>query len=108
VTDKDTQFKFHASTEMLGSSSVSLVSPRAELPEALPAASRPKGKDEEDPGEAIGVVEVAEIIGCSVWTVRHRCLKQGLPCFRPSRKGKVFFYRNQVIRWLIEKQTGRR
>jgi hypothetical protein len=108
VTDTDTQFKLRASSETLDSPSVSLASPRAELPEALPVGSTPKKKEREDPGEPIGVREVAALIGCSVWTVRQRCMRQGLPHFRPSRTGRLIFYRNQVIRWLIENQIERR
>lgn len=59
-------------------------------------------------GDAITIREAAAIIGCSVWTVRQRCMRQGLPYFRPSRTGKLIFYRNQVVRWLIENQTERR
>src|SRR5690349_10127932 len=42
-------------------------------------------------GDAITIREVAAIIGCSVWTVRQRCMRQGLPHFRPSRTGKLIF-----------------
>lgn len=59
-------------------------------------------------GDAITIREVAAIIGCSVWTVRQRCMRQGLPHFRASRTGRLIFYRNQVIDWLIEKQKERR
>jgi hypothetical protein len=58
-------------------------------------------------GDPITVREVAALIGCSVWTVRQRCLRQGLPHFRASRTGRLIFYRNQVMYWLIEKQTER-
>jgi hypothetical protein len=43
-----------------------------------------------------------------VWTVRQQCLRQGLPHFRLSRSGRLIFYRNQVVRWLIERQNERR
>jgi len=102
VTDKDTQIRFRAGRETLGSSSVSLVPPRAELPEALPEAQ------DEPLGEPLAIGEVARLIGCSVWTVRQQCLRQGLPHFRASRSGRLIFYRNQVVRWLIEKQHERR
>jgi hypothetical protein len=59
-------------------------------------------------GEPMTIREVAALIGCSVWTVRQRCLRQGLPHFRPSPTGKLIFYRNQVVRWLFDKQKERR
>jgi hypothetical protein len=59
-------------------------------------------------GDALTIREAAALIGCSVWTVRQRCMRQGLPHYRPSKSGRLIFYRNQVVRWLIEKQTERR
>lgn len=79
--------------------------PRAELPVAVPAPAEP---DVQALGEPLGIREVAQLIGCSVWTVRQRCLRHGLPHFRASRSGRLIFYRNQVVRWLIEKQNERR
>jgi hypothetical protein len=80
---------------------------RAELPAALPVPAAP---DESANllGEALGIRDVAALIGCSVWTVRQRCLRQGLPHFRTSRTGRLIFYRKQVVRWLFENQTARR
>ncbi len=107
--EKDTQVRFRARGETLDSSSVSLVSPRAELPEALPEADDRETVAVDEPlGEPLAIGEVARLIGVSVWTVRQRCLRQGLPHFRASRTGRLIFYRNQVVRWLIEKQTERR
>ena len=77
--------------------------PRAELPAAVPVAAGEDGL-----GDPMGIDEVARLIGCSVWTVRQRCLREGLPYFRASRTGRFIFYRNQVIGWLIHKQTERR
>jgi hypothetical protein len=106
VTEKDTQFRFRARRETLGSPSVSVVPLRAELPEALPEA---EGGETSAVGELLGeplaIGEVARLIGCSVWTVRQQCLRQGLPHFRASRSGRRIFYRNQVVRWLIERQN---
>jgi hypothetical protein len=55
-------------------------------------------------GEPLSVREVATLIGCSPWTVRHRYLDDGLPHFRTGPTGKLIFYKNQVIRWLLEEQ----
>jgi hypothetical protein len=55
-------------------------------------------------GEPIGVREVAQMIGCSPWTVRQRYLSAGLPHFRSSPNGKLIFYKNQVVHWLLRRQ----
>ena len=55
-------------------------------------------------GEPLGVREVARLIGCSTWTVRHRYLPQGLPHLRSGPMGKLVFYRNQVVIWILQQQ----
>lgn len=55
-------------------------------------------------GQPLGITEVAKLIGCSAWTVRQRHIAQGLPHFRSGPNGKLIFYRNQVIRWLLRQQ----
>lgn len=55
-------------------------------------------------GEPLAIREVARLLGCSVWTVRHRYLPHGLPHFRMVNSGKLTFFRNQVTRWILEKQ----
>jgi hypothetical protein len=55
-------------------------------------------------GEPLTINEVAQVIGCSAWTVRHRYLPQGLPHLRTGPMGKLVFYRNQVIQWILQQQ----
>lgn len=55
-------------------------------------------------GEPMDVKQVARLIGCSDWTVRQKHLQQGLPCFRSGPSGRLTFYRNQVVAWILEKQ----
>jgi len=55
-------------------------------------------------GEAMDVKQVAELIGCSAWTVRQKHVKKGLPCFRTGPSGRMIFYRNQVTAWILERQ----
>jgi hypothetical protein len=55
-------------------------------------------------GEALDIRGVAQLIGCSVWAVRQHCIPKGLPCLRLSGTGKLIFYREQVIRWLVAHQ----
>jgi hypothetical protein len=82
--------------------------PRPELAEALAVPEKFQDCESDALGAPLAIGEVATLIGCSVWTVRQRCLPQGLPHFRASRTGRLIFYRNQVVRWLIENQRGRR
>jgi len=55
-------------------------------------------------GEPLTITEVARLMGCSVWTVRQRYLPSGLPYFRIGKAGKFTFYRNQIVRWILDKQ----
>lgn len=55
-------------------------------------------------GEPMSIREVAAVLGCSAWTIRQRYLPLGLPHFRLSRTGKLLFFHNQIVRWVLAKQ----
>lgn len=55
-------------------------------------------------GRPMTIREVAGCLGCSVWTVRQQYLPAGLPHFRLSRTGKLLFFHNQIVRWVLERQ----
>lgn len=55
-------------------------------------------------GEALSIREVAQVLGCSTWTVRHGYLPRGLPHFRSGPAGKLVFFRNQVTQWILRQQ----
>jgi hypothetical protein len=55
-------------------------------------------------GAPLSIREAAQIIGCSAWTIRQRYLPAGLPHHRLTPNGKLIFYRNQIIRWLLASQ----
>jgi hypothetical protein len=55
-------------------------------------------------GAPLSIREAARLIGCSAWTVRQRYLPAGLPHHRLTQNGKLIFYRNQIIRWLLRQQ----
>ena len=55
-------------------------------------------------GEPMDIRQVAQLLGSSTWTVRQRYLPSGLPHFRIGQAGKLTFYRNQVVRWVLETQ----
>lgn len=67
---------------------------------------RPQPNDPDPLGPPLSIQEVAALIGSSVWTVRQKYLPLGLPYFRTGATGKLFFYKHQVIRWLIRQQKG--
>jgi hypothetical protein len=56
-------------------------------------------------GAPLSIREVARLIGCSPWTVRQRYVPQGLPHLRSGPQGKLIFYRDQVVRWIVAQQT---
>jgi hypothetical protein len=108
MPDRDREVRERKAVQAIGIVEDLASDPRVELPAALPVG-RTTSNDESDPlGEPLGIKEVARLIGCSAWTVRQRCLRQGLPHFRVSRTGKLVFYRALVVRWLVEKQTERK
>jgi predicted site-specific integrase-resolvase len=50
------------------------------------------------------IEEVAALLGCSPWTVRQRYLRQGLPHLQASARGKLIFFREQIIAWVEKRQ----
>jgi len=59
-------------------------------------------------GEPLAIAEVARLLGCSAWTVRQRYLPLGLPHFRIGKVGRIVFYRNQVVAWVLKNQITER
>lgn len=55
-------------------------------------------------GEALSIREVAALLGCSAWTVRQRYLPQGLPHLRACSGGRIVFFREQVVAWILKRQ----
>jgi hypothetical protein len=55
-------------------------------------------------GEPISIREVASVIGCSAWAVRTTWVPLGLPCLRSGPSGKLIFYRDQVVAWILKQQ----
>ena len=55
-------------------------------------------------GPSLTIEEVAELLGCSPWTVRQRYLRQGLPYLQARTRGKLVFFREQVIAWTLKRQ----
>lgn len=76
--------------------------PHAGFPRISPGQSCPQHCLEL--GQPISIREAAALIGCSAWTVRQKHVPHGLPCLRSGRNGRLIFYRDQVIRWVLERQ----
>lgn len=55
-------------------------------------------------GSPLTIHEVADLLGCSAWTVRQRYLRQGLPHLQARPRGKLVFFREQVIAWTLKRQ----
>ena len=73
----------------------------------------PHRRDFEDiTGDPLGapmtISQVAKLLGCSIWTLRQKHLRSGLPHFRIGKGGKLLFYRKQVIEWILETQEQSR
>ena len=66
----------------------------------------PQATDRENDllGVPLSIREVARLIGCSAWTVRQSYLPKGLPYLRSSPRSKLIFYRDQVVRWILQHQ----
>jgi len=55
-------------------------------------------------GTPLSIERVAQMVGCSPWTVRQRLMPAGLPHFRSGANGKLIFYENQVKDWIVARQ----
>jgi excisionase family DNA binding protein len=64
----------------------------------------PERTDPEMLGKPLSITEVAQLLGCSTWTVRQQHIRHGLPHFRSSPNGRLVFFREQVVRWVLEQQ----
>ena len=55
-------------------------------------------------GDPLAIEDVARLLGCSPWTIRQRYLRQGLPHLQARPRGKLVFFREQVIAWTERRQ----
>jgi hypothetical protein len=56
-------------------------------------------------GDAMTIKQVAQLVGCSEWTVRNKLVPAGLPHFRFSPSGKLIFFYEQVVAWVLARQN---
>jgi hypothetical protein len=64
----------------------------------------PRTPDADVLGDPMTIVQVAALLGCSAWTVRQKYMRQGLPHLRTSARGKLVFFREQVLHWILKQQ----
>ncbi len=62
------------------------------------------GAPTEPLGPPLSIRAVATMLGCSPWTVRQRHIPDGLPHFRSGPNGKLIFFRDQVVAWILHQQ----
>lgn len=55
-------------------------------------------------GEPLSIRAVASMLGCSPWTVRQQHIPAGLPHFRSGAQGKLVFFCDQVVAWVLQQQ----
>ena len=55
-------------------------------------------------GTPLSIRAVARMLGCSPWTVRQQHIPAGLPHFRSGPQGKLVFFRDQVVAWVLRQQ----
>ncbi|MFY9561297.1 MAG: hypothetical protein WAQ52_13775 [Terriglobales bacterium] len=102
VEERKSGFRAEAKgTDLLSFSTVRL---GQGYPQHCPQSEEPLFAVSAELGEPMSIREVAAILGCSEWTIRQRYLPLGLPHFRLSRTGKLLFFHNQIVRWVLEKQ----
>jgi hypothetical protein len=57
-----------------------------------------------DLGRPLSIRETAQLIGCSAWTVRQKYVTRGLPHLRSGPSGRLTFFENQVVAWIVTTQ----
>jgi hypothetical protein len=55
-------------------------------------------------GAPLSIRDVAGLIGCSAWTVRQKFIPLGLPHLRSGPSGRLTFFSNQVVAWVLAQQ----
>lgn len=99
----------HASTEAFILGALSARVP-GNSPGRLPGELPPKwpgmlpDPESRELGRPLDIKQVADMIGCSPWTVRRTLLPKGLPYFRSAASSKLIFYEFQVVGWIAKQQ----
>ena len=74
----------------------------------LPLPKAPRRDRASELGAPMDIKRVAQLIGCSPWTVRQTLMRRGLPFLRFTPNGRLIFFKEQVIGWIQDEQERRR
>lgn len=75
----------------------SALDPGQSCPQHCPGSGSPLGAP-------LTIRDVARLIGCSAWTVRQKFIPLGLPHLRSGPSGRLTFFSNQVVAWVLAQQ----
>jgi len=75
--------------------------PRPGLGQSYP---RHYPRSENPLGTPLTIRDVGRLIGCSAWTVRQKFIPLGLPHLRSGPSGRLTFFSNQVVAWVVAQQ----
>ena len=62
------------------------------------------GSSSDPLGAPVSIRQVADLLGCSAWTVRQKWIPKGLPHLRSGPSGRLTFFSNQVVAWVLAQQ----
>ena len=97
TTDTETLSGFAADANGTETKAISLASLGQSYPEHYPGSDSTLGTP-------LSIKDVARLIGCSAWTVRQKFIPLGLPHLRSGPSGRLTFFSNQVVAWVLAQQ----
>ena len=104
MTDRPREERYKAGFEENANAANSLGFEHVPLGQSCPHHYPPPQPADDALGEPLTVRQVARLLGCSAWTVRHGYLPKGLPHLRTGPCAKLVFFRKQVVGWILQRQ----
>ena len=98
TTDRGTLSGFTANANGTETKALERASLGQSYPKHYPGSENPLGAP-------LSIKDVARLIGCSAWTVRQKFIPLGLPHLRSGPSGRLTFFSNQVVAWVLARQT---
>jgi hypothetical protein len=97
TTDRGTLSGFALNTKATETKAISRTSLGQSCPKQYPGDLNPLGTP-------LSIKDVARLVGCSAWTVRQKFIPLGLPHLRSGPSGRLTFFSNQVVAWVLAQQ----
>ncbi len=97
TSERGTLSGFTASANGTETKAIARPSLGQSYPKHYPGAENPLGAP-------LSIKDVARLIGCSAWTVRQKFIPLGLPHLRSGPSGRLTFFSNQVVAWVLAQQ----